>query len=121
MADISQVAQAPVVRMNADYNPRIVSFRGTTNVSGDITLDLGNDREGAFVAPSRATNTYTFQVGPFQRCSQFTVQTGLADATARVTSKSYTASTGAMVFTANTTLASTYIDVFVMLDRVADG
>jgi hypothetical protein len=101
-----------------EYAPRLICFRGTTNASGDVTLDAGNDREGAFPSTKvgRSTNTYTVTIGVFLNCKQIQVQTGVGT----VTAKSYSASAGTVTFTMSATQVSTFIDVFIQVDRGYD-
>jgi len=120
MADISQSILAPVVRMNADYNPRIISFYGSTNASGDITLDPGNDRDGSFTAPSRSTNTYTVTVGAYNRF--LGIQVSIAGAAApTLTAVTYNASAGTVTFTTSATVNAMKISVLIIVDRGVDG
>ena len=55
----------------------MIPFRGTTAANGDLTL---TDSYDSTLTQSRATNNYTFVVGPFKKLLSATVNSGTAAA-----------------------------------------
>jgi len=97
---------------------RVVATRGSTDASGNMTLDTGATYDGLLSAPSRSTNTYTLTIGPFVRLLACIPRSGIGSTVSSITSDG---TAGTVTWTFSAAQVSCPVDVIIYVDRGMGG